>query len=75
MIFNTRRRKETGSHGDESFVREWKSYCSLLSVSLVSVTLNIDEIYGPLRKQKLQHVGRIYMCPEANSDPQNMAEV
>lgn len=47
----------------------------LLSVSLVFFTLNIDEIHGPLRKQKQQHVGRTYMCPEANSDHQNMAEV
>lgn len=27
----------------------------LLSVSLVFFMLNIDELYGPLRKQKLQH--------------------
>lgn len=52
MIFNARRRKETGSHGDESFVHEWESY---YSVSLVFFLLNIDEIYGPLRRQELQH--------------------
>lgn len=77
MIFNTRGRKETGSHDDESFVRGWKSYYSL-SVSLVLVLLNIDEIYGPLRSQKLQQVGHAYTCPHAcphaNSDYQNMAE-
>lgn len=47
----------------------------LLSVSLVFFMVNIDEIYGPLRKQKLQHVGRTYMGPEANSQHQNKAEV
>lgn len=73
MIFNTRGRKETGRHHDESFVRGWKSYYSL-SVSLVLFLLNIDEIYGPLTNQKLQQVGHVYTCPNANPDHQNMAE-
>lgn len=47
----------------------------LTSLSLTRLfVLNIDEIYGPLKKQKLQHIGRTYTCPESNPD-QNMADV